>query len=245
MPKSQIIIDAVNGDVPIDKSLKRLQVLAHDVYNKELEKWAENELTGYLDSSEVPEYRETKSLNIVYSGFNLALQVNNVPLPIGYLDNDTLNEVVNVAIREDILSVQKFADTEPGGYRDLSFLAGEVLKKSGGIQCVSIQQLVPSSAYGKILAEVNNRIIRALMMLEDQHGKLEGSAGQRNHQRKPWIACTNRQEGVLDLQGCMEYCHPHHHRRCRHCSRCIGNHPHGTWLKNASFTSFVFGDMNT
>ncbi|MBF0935567.1 MAG: hypothetical protein HXK00_08030 [Abiotrophia defectiva] len=173
MPKSQIIIDAVNGDVPIDKSLKRLQVLAHDVYNKELEKWAENELTGYLDSSEVPEYRETKSLNIVYSGFNLALQVNNVPLPIGYLDNDTLNEVVNVAIREDILSVQKFADTEPGGYRDLSFLAGEVLKKSGGIQCVSIQQLVPSSAYGKILAEVNNRIIRALMMLEDQHGKLD------------------------------------------------------------------------
>lgn len=173
MPKSQIIIDAVNGDVPIDKSLKRLQVLAHDVYNKELEKWAENELTGYLDSSEVPEYRETKSLNIVYSGFNLALQVNNVPLPIGYLDNDTLNEVVNVAIREDILSLQKFADTEPGGYRDLSFLAGEVLKKSGGIQCVSIQQLVPSSAYGKILAEVNNRIIRALMMLEDQHGKLD------------------------------------------------------------------------
>ena len=173
MPKSQIIIDAVNGDVTIDKSLKRLQVLAHDVYNKELEKWAENELTGYLDSSEVPEYRETKSLNIVYSGFNLALQVNNVPLPIGYLDNDTLNEVVNVAIREDILSVQKFADTEPGGYRDLSFLAGEVLKKSGGIQCVSIQQLVPSSAYGKILAEVNNRIIRALMMLEDQHGKLD------------------------------------------------------------------------
>lgn len=173
MPKSQIIIDAVNGDVPIDKSLKRLQVLAHDVYNKELEKWAENELTGYLDSSEVPEYRETKSLNIVYSGFNLALQVNNVPLPIGYLDNDTLNEVVNVAIREDILSLQKFADTEPGGYRDLSFLAGEVLKKSGGIQCVSIQQLIPSSAYGKILAEVNNRIIRALMMLEDQHGKLD------------------------------------------------------------------------
>ena len=173
MPKSQIIIDAVNGDVPIDKSLKRLQVLAHDVYNKELEKWAENELTGYLDSSEIPEYRETKSFNIVYSGFNLSLQVNNAPLPIGCLSSDTLDEVANVAIREDILSVQKFADTEPGGYRDLSFLAGEVLKKSGGIRCVSIQQLIPSSTYGKILAEVNNRIIRALMMLEDQHGKLD------------------------------------------------------------------------
>lgn len=61
MPKSQIIIDAVNGDVPIEKSLKRLQVLAHDVHNEELERWAENELTGYLGTDEVPDYRRTKA----------------------------------------------------------------------------------------------------------------------------------------------------------------------------------------
>ena len=101
------------------------------------------------------------------------VQVNNVPLPVGCLSSDTLDEIADVRIREDILSVQKFSETDPGGYRDLSFLAGEVLEKSGGIQCVSIRQLIPSSAYGKVLAEVNNRIIKALMMLEDQHGKLD------------------------------------------------------------------------
>ena len=173
MPKSQIIIDAVNGDVPIEKSLKRLQVLAHDVHNEELERWAENELTGYLGTDDVPGYRRTKSLNITYSGFNLLVQVNNVPLPVGCLSSDTLDEIADVPIREDILSVQKLSEADPGGYRDLSFLAGEVFNKSSGIQCVSIRQLVPSSAYGKVLAEVNNRIIKALMMLEDQHGKLD------------------------------------------------------------------------
>lgn len=173
MPKSQIIIDAVNGDVPIEKSLKRLQVLAHDVHNDELERWAENELTGYLGTDDVPGYRRTKSLNITYSGFNLLVQVNNVPLPVGCLSSDTLDEIADVPIREDILSVQKLSEADPGGYRDLSFLAGEVFNKSSGIQCVSIRQLVPSSAYGKVLAEVNNRIIKALMMLEDQHGKLD------------------------------------------------------------------------
>lgn len=173
MPKSQIIIDAVNGDVPIEKSLKRLQVLAHDVQNDELERWAENELTGYLGTDDVPGYRRTKSLNITYSGFNLLVQVNNAPLPVGCLSSDTLDEIADVPIREDILFVQKLSEANPGGYRDLSFLAGEVLNKSSGIQCVSIRQLVPSSAYGKALAEVNNRIIKALIILEDQHGKLD------------------------------------------------------------------------
>ncbi len=143
MPKSQIIIDAVNSDVPIEKSLKRLQVLAHDVHNEELERWAENELTGYPGTDEVPDYRRTKSLNITYSGFNLMVQVNNVPLPVGCLSSDTLDEIADVRIREDILSVQKLSEADHGRYRDLSFLAGEVLKKSGGIQCVSIRQLGP------------------------------------------------------------------------------------------------------
>jgi hypothetical protein len=173
MPKSQVIIDAVNGDVSIEKSLKRLQVLAHDVHNEELERWAENELTGYLRADDVPDYRRTKSLNITYSGFNLILQVNNVPLPVGCLSSDTLDEIADVPIREDILSVQRLSEADSGGYRDLSFLAGEILKKSGGIQCMSIRQLIPTSAYSKVLAEVNNRIIKALLMLEDQHGKLD------------------------------------------------------------------------
>ena len=143
------------------------------MHNEELERWAENELTGYLGTDDVPGYRRTKSLNITYSGFNLLVQVNNVPLPVGCLSSDTLDEIADVPIREDILSVQKLSEADPGGYRDLSFLAGEVFNKSSGIQCVSIRQLVPSSAYGKVLAEVNNRIIKALMMLEDQHGKLD------------------------------------------------------------------------
>lgn len=33
MPKSKIIIEAVNDEAPIEKSLRRLQILAHDVHN--------------------------------------------------------------------------------------------------------------------------------------------------------------------------------------------------------------------
>ena len=174
MPKIQIIIDAVNGDVPIEKSLKRLQVLAHDVHNEELERWAENELTGYASEDEVPEYRKTKSLRLIYTGFNRMVQITNQPLPLACLKKETLEAVADVAVKEDILSIEKLAESEPGGYLDLSILAYEVQELSnGGIQCINIRQLIPSSFYRKVLAEVNNRIVKALMMLEDQHGKLD------------------------------------------------------------------------
>lgn len=69
MPKSKVIVDAVNGAVPLERTLRRLEVLAHDVGNEKLERWAECEIKGY-DVSEVPDYRIVSSLNFTYSGIN-------------------------------------------------------------------------------------------------------------------------------------------------------------------------------
>lgn len=174
MPKSKIIIEAVNDEAPIEKSLRRLQILAHDVHNQELETWAERELTGYASEDELPEYRKAASLNLTYVGFNGNLQVKGVLLPLSCLKEDTLDSVSKVDLREDIPSIVKLAESDPGGYRDLTILANEVFSQSGGqIQCLKINQLIPSAHYRKVLAEVKNRIVKALLMLEDQYGKLD------------------------------------------------------------------------
>lgn len=39
MPKNKVIVDVVNGAVPLGQSLRRLEVLTHDVGNAELEHW--------------------------------------------------------------------------------------------------------------------------------------------------------------------------------------------------------------
>lgn len=174
MPKSKIIIDAVNDEAPIEKSLRRLQVLAHDVHNQELETWAERELTGYAPEDELPEYRKAASMNFTYVGFNGNLQVKGVALPLTCLKEDTLDSVSKVDLGEDIPSIVKLAESDPGGYRDLTILANEVFSQSGGqIQCLKINQLIPSAHYRKVLAEVKNRIVKALLILEDQYGKLD------------------------------------------------------------------------
>lgn len=175
MPKSKVIADAVNGVVTLEQSLRRLEVLAHDVGNDKLEHWAECELNGYGDE-EVPDYRIAASLNFTYSGFNNgAFKVTNVPLSISFFDEKTLDEFKDVPVKDGIAAVSRWIDKGPIIHIDRSFLAGEVDKRSEGrVTCTSIAQNIPVSFYEGVVAKVTTRVIRALMLLEDQYGCLDG-----------------------------------------------------------------------
>lgn len=174
MPKSQIIIDAVNGDCPIEKVLRQAQLLAHDFHNAELQQWAENEINGYSVDDVLPNYRIVRSADLSYTGFNNILQINGASLPIKCLSKDTFETISKVSLTEDICSIEDLAQSERGGSRDLTVLADEVYRQSQGqIQCLTINQLVPSSCYRKVVAEVRSRAIKALLILEEQHGKLD------------------------------------------------------------------------
>ena len=175
MPKSKVIADAVNGDVTLEQSLRRLEVLAHDVRNERLEHWAECELNGYGDE-EVPDYRIATSLNFTYSGFNNgAFKVTNAPLSISLLDTKTIDEMKDVPMKDGIAAISKWIDKGPIVHIDRSFLAGEVEKRTEGrVICTSIAQSVPVSFYEGVVAKVTTCTIRALMLLEDQYGCLDG-----------------------------------------------------------------------
>ncbi|MEE3471598.1 MAG: hypothetical protein VZR24_13125 [Butyrivibrio hungatei] len=47
MPKSKIIKELVEGSESLEKSMTIMMVLAKDINNHEMEKWAESELSGY------------------------------------------------------------------------------------------------------------------------------------------------------------------------------------------------------
>lgn len=175
MPKSKIIVDVVNGSVSLEQSLRRLEVLAHDVGNKELELWAECELGGYGEQN-VPEYRVARNcLSFTYSGINgYALKVENVPLSITLLSKETLDAIKDIPYSQGIAFMTKMAEGGSMTYLDRSVLAAEVTKTSkGALQCYSIRQGVPASFYVRVVSEVTTRLIKALTMLEEQYGILD------------------------------------------------------------------------
>ena len=79
MPKSKIIKDLVNEKVSLKQTLRRLYVLANDVEDYELAKWANNEIKGYSVDSQLPDYRQQNSRHVVYSGINGSFQVTKKP----------------------------------------------------------------------------------------------------------------------------------------------------------------------
>lgn len=176
MPKSQIIKAIVDDEVGLAQSLRRLQVIAHDVKNDELEKWAESELTGYTNDDVIPDYRCTESINFIYTGINNYVhQVTNVPLNPMLLGEDVLDEISSVKFAQGISTIEEYASGNDVSIKiDRSLLAGKVEQNSGGvIQCITIGQVIPKGFFQSVVAEVRNRVLKALLLLEDEYGNLD------------------------------------------------------------------------
>lgn len=176
MPKSQIIKAIVDDEVGLAQSLRRLQVIAHDIKNDELEKWAECELTGYSSNDDVPGYRCTESINFIYTGFNNYVhQVTNVPLNPMLLGEDVLDEVASVKFTQGISTLEEYACSNDASIKlDRSLLAGKVEQNSdGAIQCITIGQVIPKGFFQNVIAEVKNRVLKSLLLLEDEYGSLD------------------------------------------------------------------------
>ena len=57
MATSKVIADLANGDVPINVVLKRIMVLTRGFEDKAIFDWAQYELGGYDNDTDVPQYR--------------------------------------------------------------------------------------------------------------------------------------------------------------------------------------------
>lgn len=168
---SKILNDITTDSISLSECLQRLLVIANKTNNKELAEWCLKELNGYKNYDDLPEYRKSKSRNILYSGINGRFQVTNQPLQPGYLSEKTLEAIEKVGLFENIIDVEKRKDLDEPVYRDLTTLAGEVYKNTNngfnGVQCISIRQMISQESYTDIYIAVKTRIINLLCSFEN------------------------------------------------------------------------------
>ena len=173
---TNLLDDLVINKITLEEVLQRLLIVANRIDNKELAKWCTLELNGYEKYEDLPEYRKCKSPNIVYSGINGRLQITNQPLGPGYLKSETISEIENVGIFENIADVLKKSKSEQLLYRDMTMLAGEVYKNTfngiTGVQCTSIRQMMPQDLYSDVYSAVKTRVINLLCSFEKAKIKL-------------------------------------------------------------------------
>lgn len=178
MAKSNILKELVNNEVSTEIALKRLMLLANDLGYEELKLWAKKELNGYDTKDEIPDYRKMQSINLIYSGISGNYQITNNPLPMGYLNSDTLKEIRGISIKEPIKTIQDKANSDKEQLHiDRTYLAGQVYKNTQdgfwGVQCTKISQIFQASQFEEIVSKINMKVLEVFLELDKKFGNLD------------------------------------------------------------------------
>lgn len=174
MAKSIIIKQLANSEVSVSTALNRLLIIASDIGNDELYSWVDQELNGYEENDNLPEYRRINAPYIKYSGINGSFQVTNNPLPIHFFNESTRKHIKTVKIYDSIDNICNIVsqNSNQERARDLTYLAGEI-EKNTGIQCFRISQVVSIDAYRDILNKIKTKLLKILIELDKAYGCLD------------------------------------------------------------------------
>lgn len=178
MAKSKILKQLVNEEVSLEVALKRLMLLSTDLGYEELKQWAKKELNGYQKEDTLPDYRKLKSRSLVYSGINGSYQLTNNPLPLSYLNSETLDAIQDIFIYEPIKTiVEKASSKEAKLHIDRTQLAGEVYENTNdgyiGVQCTRISQIFQPAQFESIASNVSTKTLEIFMELDKVFGNLD------------------------------------------------------------------------
>jgi len=174
MEKSKILKELANNEVTLDIALNRLLIISSDLDNKILYDWCLMELEGYSDDDFIPKYRIITSKNIIYTGTNGSFQITRQPLPLSFLPKEICEEVAKYEFKSGISTLISYAESKHELNRDLTSLAGIVLKNSGSrIQCVSIKQLFDEHAVIEVLGGIRAKLLRIFIKLDKELGNLD------------------------------------------------------------------------
>lgn len=118
MAKSKIIKDLANGAVDTQTALKRTKVLLQDLNNAEILSWVNNEIRGYVNDADVPEYRVIHGqLYGSYFKGSMAnhMKYTNVPLPLGNMPDENKQSILNTIMTTAIGALKATLDEDKDG----------------------------------------------------------------------------------------------------------------------------------
>lgn len=83
---------------------------------------------------------------------------------MGFIRDGILEKVESVEYRQGIRQIEEFANSTSTIAIDRSLLAGEVAHNTQGVvQCVALEQLLPTSFFSAIVSNVKERLIEVFV----------------------------------------------------------------------------------
>ncbi len=164
-------------------ALLKTKVLLHKIGHQELVEWVNNELNGYPNDDNLPEYR-ILSVQVLVNASNMAYQVTSHPIPLGHLTKEQRASLETAKMHESLAVLEKLVE-QPGDHlhaaipMEANGLLGRGLANGYVIQRAWCE--IGQASVAQIFVQVKSRLLDFILGLQDQLG--DGVSEQEMKQR--------------------------------------------------------------
>jgi hypothetical protein len=177
---SRIINDLIDEEKTLNSALLKTKVLASRIQNQELLNWVNNELSGYKNIDELPDYRKELNNELKGSFLNGTMKYTNAQIPTVGLDDALEKKLRTTDFTESINSLERLVSSQDsssfsGSIRaELSSLIENNWINMGNpyLQLLSVHKSIPKSLIVGIITNVRNKLLDFMLELDAKYGDL-------------------------------------------------------------------------
>lgn len=183
MAKSKIIKDMANSVIDINTALKRAKVLFSELNNNELLYWVENELVGYKNYEDLPDYRKLEGDifgTYLVGSINHYTRYTNASIPLGNMPEETKKVLLTAYMFDGVEALKNLAhqSTTKEGHLAKNINADllDIINKYNKNPFIIIESArvnIGSHNITNIISIIENRLLDALLLLEKEFGCLD------------------------------------------------------------------------
>lgn len=175
MATSKIIAEFAGGEINIENTLKRIIVLTSKFEDKKITLWAQNEIGGYDDNTDVPKYRVLEGIIMgsyqIWGGGILQTH-SNKRLPTIGLTEDQLVTICTKKFKNGVLGLRGFLGVT-GCIYPLPMESYYLFEKDTNIQVINAHISYSGGQMQNILSKIDVVTLNVLIELEKNFGLLD------------------------------------------------------------------------
>ncbi len=188
-----IINLAIDGKQPLPDILRKCLLLGHELKNERLKEWANQELSGYRSTGDIPDYRHMQGIAKGHFMGAYGREIKNYPIPPAALEENHRHWAREVYLPQGVSAYEEILKASDETTITFPWPGDMVLyyqqKFLDGYGLVSAWLVVSKNAFVEVLDTIRNRTLNMALQLKDEIGtsyadlrKIESKETQANIQ---------------------------------------------------------------
>ncbi len=172
---SDIINELMDHAHPIAGPLLKTKVLAARIGNAELSAWVDNEINGYCENGNTPDYRRSSGI-LMGTFVNGNKQYSRAQVPLGDITDEERHLLTDFVIKDSISSVEKMQESKDlkiSVSADAKAFIEHSVRSLGNrfFEILVVYIDVPSALFANILAIVRSKLLDFMLAIEHEFGQ--------------------------------------------------------------------------